>query len=233
MGVIIRSNPDGENGVKVWLEFVPKDELKNFTRVEVAIRAGKKCLVSAPLLTVRPTPERVAVHFSSDAENLPASVLTIVVQEGERTRIGYFWIVSQTLEMSPRWDAVAWVVTQNMRDVIEGRYGLLPEVVSWFKSLAMFRQTERDLMILKEPTSDDCSFHKTVLALLIGEGERLRAAVEGAGGIEPSESGITLKEFEAALEHLYDTQAVWHAEMTPERKAEILQGVFHGQGAGT
>jgi len=75
--------------------------------------------------------------------------------------------------MTPGWDAVGWLVTHNTRDLIDRRYGLLPEVVSWLKSLAMFRETERELMILKEPGPDDRNFHKTVLALLIAEGERL------------------------------------------------------------
>src|SRR3989442_14934292 len=114
--------------------------------------------------------------------------------------------MSQTLELRSRWDALGWVVTQNTRDLIDGRYGLLPEVVSWFKSLAMFRETERELMILKEPGPDDRNFHKTVLALLIAEGERLRAALERSGTLPPNESSITRMDFEAALEHLYDTQ---------------------------
>ena len=142
-------------------------------------------------------------------------------------------MMSQTLEMSARWDALGWVVTQNMRDLLERRYGLLPEIVSWFKSLAMFRETERETMILKEPSTDHRNFHKTVLALLIAEGERLRAAIEAANGVPPNEPGIKTPDFEAALAHLYDTQAVWHGEMTAQRKAEILEGVFHGQGAGT
>jgi hypothetical protein len=135
--------------------------------------------------------------------------------------------------MKPHWDAVGWVVTQNMRDVVEKRYGLLPEIVSWFKSLALFRETERDLMILKEPTPEDCSFHKTVLALLIAEGERLRALVGVADEFGPAGGGITRADFEAALEHLYDTQVVWQKDMTSERKSEILKGVFHAESART
>jgi len=91
--------------------------------------------------------------------------------------------VSQTLQMTPGWDAVGWLVTHNTRDLIE--YGLLPEVVSWFKSLAMFRETERELMILKEPGPDDRNFHKTVLALLIAEGERLRGSRRRPAGWRP------------------------------------------------
>lgn len=134
--------------------------------------------------------------------------------------------------MTPCWDAVGWVVNQNTRDVIDRRYGLWPEVVSWFKSLAMFRDVERDLMILKEPTPQDRDFHKTVLALLMAQGERLRAGLAAAGSLGENEAGITLADFESALEHLYNTQSVWHGEMTAERKAEICQGVLHGKGAG-
>jgi hypothetical protein len=140
--------------------------------------------------------------------------------------------MSLTLDFKPRWDAVGLVVTQNTRDLIEKRYGLLPEVVSWFKSLAMFRETERELMILREPTPEDRAFHKAVLSLMIAEGERLRAALQAAGHISDEEGGISFADFEAALEHLYNTQAVWHGEMTAGRKAEILQGLFHVEGTG-
>lgn len=98
-GVAIRSNMDGENGVKVWLEFVPKGELKGFAHVTVEITAGEKRLVSAPLLTSRPSPESVAVHFSADPAYLPASLLTIVMNAGERIRIGYQFKVKDFIEL--------------------------------------------------------------------------------------------------------------------------------------
>jgi hypothetical protein len=157
-----------------------------------------------------------------------ASIASVDKSSKERHLAG----MSQILEMTPCWDAVGWVVKQNTHDVIDRRYGLLPEVVSWFKSLAMFRDAERDLMILKEPTSHDRDFHKTVLALLIAQGERLRVQLAAAGGMGENESGITVADFESALEHLYDTQSDWHGEMTPDRKAEILKGVLHGKSAG-
>jgi hypothetical protein len=131
--------------------------------------------------------------------------------------------MSQVVDALPSWNALSWVVTQNMRDVVDRRYELLPELIAWFKSLAMFREAERDLMILKEPGPEDLSFHKAVLALLIGEGERLRGRSAASAGLKPNESGITIADFEAALDHLYDTQFVWHGELTQERKAEIFK----------
>lgn len=99
MGVAIRSNRDGENGIKVWIEFEPKGELKKFTQVIVAIGPSGKRMVFAPLMTSHPTPESVSAHFSTDAANVPASVLTIVVQDAERTRIGYQFKVQDFLEI--------------------------------------------------------------------------------------------------------------------------------------
>ena len=70
-------------------------------------------------------------------------------------------VMGQVLDMTPRWDAVGWVVTHSMRDVIDRRYGLLPEVSYWFKPLALFRETERESMILKEVTAEHWNFHKS------------------------------------------------------------------------
>ncbi len=137
------------------------------------------------------------------------------------------------LELRPRWEAVGVMVTQNTRDLIERRYNLSAELVSWFKSLAVFREVERESMILKEPTAEERDFHKAVLAMLIAAGERLRAGLPVAGEWQAKETSIRREYFEAALEHLYDTQAVWHGEMTALRKAEILKGVLRGEGART
>lgn len=47
----------------------------------------------------------------------------------------------------------------------------------------MFRETERELMILKEPTTEDRDLPKTISALLIAEGERRRTFVQRVGGL--------------------------------------------------
>jgi len=97
LGVTIRSNLDGENGVKVWLEFVPAGALKNFTHVDLEIDADGKRLVAAPLLASRSTAEKVSVHFSADPAYLATSVLTIVVQDAEE-RFGFRLKVKDFLE---------------------------------------------------------------------------------------------------------------------------------------
>src|SRR5688572_8390056 len=98
LGVVIQLSPAGQAGMRVSLEFEPKGKLKNFMRVDLDIRAGGKCLVSAPLLTSKPAPEKVAVSFCTQAENLPRSAFTIVVPETERTRIGYQFALKNFIE---------------------------------------------------------------------------------------------------------------------------------------
>ena len=48
---------------------------------------------------------------------------------------------------SPRWQAVGLVLEQNARDLQARRYGRLPEIVSWFKAIDLFRQAELERMI--------------------------------------------------------------------------------------
>lgn len=87
LGVTLRSHLNGESGVKVWIEFQPKGELEEFSRVELRIQAGKKCVVDAPLETSR-SADKVAAAFSSDPEFLKQSTVTIIVP-AELGRVGY------------------------------------------------------------------------------------------------------------------------------------------------
>jgi hypothetical protein len=98
LGAAIRSAKAGPNEVRVWLEFVPKGELKSFTRVELEISVGERRVVSAPLLPSHPTPESVAVNFLADPDYLPTSMLTIVVSDGVRSRVGYRFKLKDFIE---------------------------------------------------------------------------------------------------------------------------------------
>ena len=99
IGVTIRSHPNGEAGLKVWVEFKTEGVLKNFDRVEFEMRAGGKPVVSAPLLASRPAVNTVSAYFSADAHYLATSVLTIVVQDGERNRVGYQFKVKEFVDL--------------------------------------------------------------------------------------------------------------------------------------
>ena len=127
---------------------------------------------------------------------------------------------------SPRWQAVGLVLDQNTRDVLARRYGPLQEVVSWFKGIDLFRQAEVEQMIQRKPTATDRRYHKTWLAALIAEGERLLNEVRAEGGLPRNKVGIKLSDVEATLEELYDSQAEWHGSMKPARRAQLLKQLF-------
>jgi hypothetical protein len=127
---------------------------------------------------------------------------------------------------SPRWQAVGLVIDQNTRDLLAKRYGVLPDVVSWFKAIELFRQAEFDQMIEREPTASDRRHHKTWLATLIAEGERLLTEIRSHGGLTRNQAGIKVSDIVATVEELQDTQAEWYGGMTSERRAELLKQVF-------
>ncbi len=99
MGVTLRSKPNGDAGVAVWLEFKTQGELKNFAHVEVRVMTGGKTMSHAYLMPSRPTPDSVSAYFSADPAWLATSVLTIVVKNGERDLVGYQFKVKDFVEV--------------------------------------------------------------------------------------------------------------------------------------
>ena len=43
---------------------------------------------------------------------------------------------------SPRWQALGLVMDLNTKDHLAGRYGLVHDLVAWFKAIRLFRDTE-------------------------------------------------------------------------------------------
>ena len=127
---------------------------------------------------------------------------------------------------SPQWQAVGLVLDQNRRDVLAKRYGLLQEVVSWFKGIEIFRHAEFEQMIERKPTPTDKRYHRTWLAALIADGERFLTEIRAQGGLPRNKAGIKLSDVKATVEELCDTQAEWHGSMKPERRAELLKQIF-------
>ncbi len=72
--------------------------------------------------------------------------------------------------VSPRWNAVDCVVDFNTR---EKRLGLLTETLGWVMAVAFFRRAESETHYLAEPSELDRRYHKSILATLVAEGERL------------------------------------------------------------
>ena len=136
-------------------------------------------------------------------------------------------IEPETIE-SPRWQAVGLVLDQNADDLRARRYGRLQEVVSWFKGIDLFRQAEFERMIERKPTPLDKRYHKTWLAALIAEGERLLTEIRRTGGLPRGHAGIKLSDVEATVEELCDTQAEWHGSLSAARRIELFKRLFNG-----
>ena len=129
---------------------------------------------------------------------------------------------------SPRWQAVGLVLDQNARDVLAKRYGPLQDVISWFKGIELFRRAELEQMIRRHPTPTDKRYHKTWLATLIAEGERLVTEIRATSGLPRNKTGIKLSDVEATIEELYDTHAEWYGTMKQKRRADLLKQLFNG-----
>jgi hypothetical protein len=135
--------------------------------------------------------------------------------------------VSTISTEAPKWQAVGLIIDQNTRDLLAKRYGLVNEVISWFKAIELFRAAEFERMIERNPTPTDRRQHRTWLMRLIAEGERLLTEIDSAGGLARNHAGIKTSDVAATVEELYTTQTQWHGTMTKRRKAELWQGVFH------
>jgi hypothetical protein len=48
---------------------------------------------------------------------------------------------------SSQWQAVGAIIDQNARDFLSGRFGLLPDIVAWFKAIELFRIAENETTI--------------------------------------------------------------------------------------
>lgn len=97
LGVTLRSRPNGDAGVAVWIEFRAAGVLKNFTRVELRMTSGGKHLMSASLLASR-TENKVEAYFSAAPAQLAGSTLLIAVTDAPRTHIGYQFRVKEFVE---------------------------------------------------------------------------------------------------------------------------------------
>ena len=101
LGITLRSNPNGDAGVAVRLEFKPVGVLKNFTRVELRLASGGQHLVSAPLQTKRTADGTVEAWFSAAPEQLAGSTLLIAVTDAPRSHYGYAMAVKDFIVTEP------------------------------------------------------------------------------------------------------------------------------------
>jgi hypothetical protein len=131
------------------------------------------------------------------------------------------------------WKAIGLLVDQNTRDLLEERYGIFPEVVSWFKVVRLFRQTENERMIERQPAAGDLESHRSQLELLIREGVRLLEIIHDHGEWPENPAGIRVEDIAAGVEDLRITQREWHEPLSAARKRELWRGVFNVTASGS
>ena len=120
------------------------------------------------------------------------------------------------------------MLDQNQRDFLSGRSALVEDLKAWFRTVDLFRDTQDERMILRDPTSADLRQHRTWVAGLIGEGERLVTETLERGALADGAVQFNIEDVEATVHLLYRWQRDWHGEkMSPERRREILKAVFN------
>src|SRR5207302_8263236 len=119
-----------------------------------------------------------------------------------------------TTAAASQWNALDFMIGFHTR---AKRWGLLTETLAWVGSVALFHETESETHYLKAPTSEDRRHHKTLLAALIAEGERLLGRAHEAGGLPQNLDGIKTTDLEAMVEELRNTQLQWEGDMTSQR----------------
>jgi len=128
-----------------------------------------------------------------------------------------------TTAAAGQWNALDFMVDFHTR---AKRLGLLTETLGWVASVALFRETETQTHYLNPPTSDDRRHHKTLLATLIAEGQRLLRRTHDVGGLPKNLDGIQTADLDAMVEELRTTQLQWEGDMTPQRRDQILKELF-------
>ena len=134
--------------------------------------------------------------------------------------------MAEVLE-TPRWQAVGKLIDQNQRDFLAGLHPLAEDVLSWFKSVELFRTTQDERMVLREPTNGDMRQHRTWISGLIAEGERLATEFISQGSRVDTEAKFQLADLEATVDVLYLWQREWHGpKISVARRQEILKSVL-------
>jgi hypothetical protein len=131
-----------------------------------------------------------------------------------------------TTAATAKWNAVDFMVDFHTR---EKRLGLLTQLLGWVASVALFRETETQTHYLNPPGSEDRRRHKTLLAALIAEGQRLLQRAHDTGGLPKNLDGIKTADLEAMVEELRTTQLQWEGDMTPQRREQILRELFDAE----
>jgi hypothetical protein len=99
-GVTIRTNLNGEAGVRVWMEFKPEGKFQQFRNVQLQVGDGEKQVMSATLNESALKSGNLSVNFSVQPAYLAESTLLIVVDDQPLGGSGYQFRIRNFLEPS-------------------------------------------------------------------------------------------------------------------------------------
>ena len=81
-------------------------------------------------------------------------------------------------------------------------------------------------MVASDPTLRDKKYHRAMMEFLIGSGAVLLLELECHKQIDPNHIGVPFESVVAQLQELRDDLRMWHGDMKPKRRDEILSAVF-------
>jgi hypothetical protein len=97
-GVTIRTNLNGQAGVRVWMEFKPEGKFRQFRNVELHVGEGQNRVMSAILNDSPLSSGNLSVNFSVQPAYLAESTLMIVVDDHPLGGSGYRFKVKDFIE---------------------------------------------------------------------------------------------------------------------------------------
>lgn len=112
------------------------------------------------------------------------------------------------------------------REMAEKRHHLLRRLSTWYSLITIFRRLERERMVAAEAALRDRKYHRAMLEFLIGSGALLVLELECHKQIDPMHIGVPFEAVAAQMQELRDDLRMWHGDMTPARRSEILSDVF-------
>jgi hypothetical protein len=124
------------------------------------------------------------------------------------------------------WSAVKLLVEELEQELAERRNHLLFRITAWYFAVRVLKRVQTEKMVMREPSERDFKYHRAMVAFLRGCGEVLLVELSNHQEIDPQKVGIAYADLAAMVEELKISEREWYGDMTPARRAEILNDVF-------
>lgn len=101
---------------------------------------------------------------------------------------------------------------------------LIARVVTWLNLCRLCQDLEEQMLLARNPSTEDRLLHKALLSVAIGAGESLLLECGDSRSLKPL--GINADGIEGKIESLRITFEQWHTEINSERQQAVLKEVF-------